>query len=64
MQPLFSSHRPDKGWRRFAAGGLDIKVVPGNHLAMLQEPHVQVLGEQLNGCLNNAQLGMGSPVGS
>ena len=51
MQPWFSSHRPDKGWGRLAAGGLDIRVVPGNQLAMLKEPHVRVLAEQLSGLL-------------
>jgi thioesterase domain-containing protein len=55
MQPLFSSHAPDKGWRRLAAGGLDIKVIPGNHLGMLQEPHVEVLAGQLRACLDQAQ---------
>jgi amino acid adenylation domain-containing protein len=48
MQPLFSSHRPDKAWARLAAGGLDIRVVSGNQLAMLKEPHVRILAEQLN----------------
>ena len=51
MQPLFSSHRPDKGWRWVAAGGLDIKVIPGNHLGMLQEPHVKILAKELRACL-------------
>jgi aspartate racemase len=51
MQPLFSSHAPDGGWEWLAAGGLEIRVVPGNHLGMLQEPHVQVLAEQLRDCL-------------
>jgi amino acid adenylation domain-containing protein len=51
MQPLFSSHAPDSGWEWLAAGGLDIRVVPGNHLGMLQEPHVQVLAQQLRDCL-------------
>ena len=54
MQPLFSPHKPDKGWGRLAAGGMDIKVVPGNHLGMLQEPHVRVLAEQLRTCLDRA----------
>jgi oxalate---CoA ligase len=51
MQPLFSSHKPDKGWGRLAAGGLEIRVVPGNHLGMLQEPHVRILGQELTACL-------------
>jgi thioesterase domain-containing protein len=55
MQPLFSSHTPDKGWGQLAAGGLDIKVVPGNHVGMLQEPHVRVLAEKLRSCLDRAQ---------
>jgi thioesterase domain-containing protein len=54
MQPFFSSHAPDKGWGRLAGGGLEIKVVPGNHLGMLQEPHVEVLAEQLRACLDGA----------
>ena len=54
MQPFFSSHDPDKGWGRLAAGGLDIRVVPGNHLGMLQEPHVRVLAKQLRTCLDRA----------
>jgi aspartate racemase len=31
--------------------------VPGNHLGMLQEPHVQVLAAQLGACLEEAQRG-------
>jgi aspartate racemase len=55
MQPFFSSHAPDKGWERLAAGGLEIKVVPGNHLGMLQKPHVRVLAEELNACLKRVE---------
>ena len=58
MQPLFSAHDPDNGWKRLAAGELDIKVIPGNHLGMLQEPHVRVLAEQLRTCLDDAQSEM------
>ena len=54
MQPFFSSHDPEKGWGKLAAGGLDIRVVPGNHLGMLQEPHVKILAEQLRACLGGA----------
>jgi amino acid adenylation domain-containing protein len=55
MQPFFSSHRPDKGWRKLAAGGLEIKVIPGNHIGMLQEPHVKVLAKELRTRLDEAQ---------
>ncbi len=47
MQSLFSYHKRDKGWGRLAAGGLEVRIVPGNQLAMLQEPHVRVLAEHL-----------------
>jgi thioesterase domain-containing protein len=52
MQPIFSSHKPDKGWSRLAAGGLEIRTVPGNHLAMLQEPHVKAFAKELRACLD------------
>jgi len=54
MQPFFSSHQPDKGWSRLAGGGLDIRVIPGNHLGMLQEPHVESLAKHLRNCLATA----------
>jgi thioesterase domain-containing protein len=54
MQPIFSSHRRDKGWSALAAGGLEIRTVPGNHLAMLQEPHVKAFAEELRDCLDKA----------
>jgi thioesterase domain-containing protein/acyl carrier protein len=38
-----------------AAGGLDVRFVPGNIFTMWREPHVQKLSEQLTACLNEAQ---------
>jgi amino acid adenylation domain-containing protein len=55
MQPLLCSHAPDKGWGRLAAGGVDIRVVPGHLFSMLWEPHVRVLAEQLQACLDAAR---------
>ena len=52
MQPFLSSHDPEKGWGRLAAGGLEIRIVPGNHLAMLQEPHVKALAKEIRACLD------------
>jgi amino acid adenylation domain-containing protein len=54
MQPFFSSHDAHKGWSRVAAGGVNVKNIPGNHLGMLQEPHVQVLARELSACLEKA----------
>jgi amino acid adenylation domain-containing protein len=41
-------------WRKFAAGGCEIHVVPGTHTKMREEPHVQKLVEKLRPCLEKA----------
>ncbi|MEH2165185.1 MAG: amino acid adenylation domain-containing protein [Nostoc sp.] len=45
---------PALGWRKFSST-IDIHVVPGNHMTMMLQPHVQVLGAQLLSCLEQAQ---------
>jgi amino acid adenylation domain-containing protein len=50
---------PLKGWDKVATEGVDLIVVPGDHFSMMQEPHVQVLGEQLR---NRIQQTLGTPV--
>jgi non-ribosomal peptide synthase protein (TIGR01720 family) len=52
---------PTLGWDKFVKKGLKVYKVPGNHLTMLVEPHVQALAEQLRACLDQAQ--MNSPKG-
>jgi surfactin family lipopeptide synthetase A len=49
--PLFRFYPPDMGWGRVAAGGVDVRVVPGSHETMLTQPYVSVLGRQLTACL-------------
>ena len=49
----FEDNRP--AWRKVAAGGLKIHVVPGSHTKMREEPHVQTLVEKLRPCLEKAQ---------
>ena len=46
---------PTLGWSKLAGGGVDVHCVPGNHLTMLQKPHVQALAEQLRACVEKAQ---------
>jgi aspartate racemase len=46
---------PHLGWGELAAEGLEFHEVPGTHLGILQEPHVQVLAEKLKACLDKAQ---------
>jgi thioesterase domain-containing protein/acyl carrier protein len=42
-------------WYKLDAGGIDIRFVPGTINTMWQEPHVQILAEQLKVCLEKAQ---------
>ncbi|MFN6563916.1 MAG: amino acid adenylation domain-containing protein [Nostoc sp. ChiSLP01] len=43
------------GWNKFSAQPLDVHYVPGNHLSILNEPHVRFLAEQLKICIEQAQ---------
>ncbi len=43
---------PTRGWDKLALGGVEINLIPGNHLTMLKKPHVQILTEKLKFCLN------------
>jgi thioesterase domain-containing protein/acyl carrier protein len=38
----------DMGWSTWAKGGLEIRMVPGDHYNMIKEPHVRALAAQLN----------------
>jgi len=42
-------------WGNWAAGGVDIRAVPGGHENVLKEPHLRVWAEQLKSCLQAAQ---------
>jgi len=46
---------PHKGWKKLTNGEFTAYEVPGNHSSMLREPHVQVLAEKLQACLDIAQ---------
>jgi amino acid adenylation domain-containing protein len=43
------------GWGSLATEGLEVRYVPGNHFSMLQEPNVQVLGQQLRQCIEDTR---------
>ena len=49
--PLFHFFPPDMGWTNLAAGGVDVRVVPGSHTTMLAAPYVRVVAEQLKACV-------------
>ena len=41
-------------WSNVARDGFEVHVVPGNHMSMVEPPHVTVLAEKLSICLNRA----------
>jgi thioesterase domain-containing protein len=49
--PLLCSFDDACGWREFAGGGVTVRVVPGAHESVLDEPHVRVVAEALRDCL-------------
>ncbi|HKP35522.1 MAG TPA: amino acid adenylation domain-containing protein [Pyrinomonadaceae bacterium] len=51
---LTASYDVEDGWRQLVAE-LEVHKIPGNHLDIIREPHVQVLAEKLNLCLQAAQ---------
>jgi thioesterase domain-containing protein len=62
LQP--GRERPEamQAWQAFAAGGVDLVEVPGDHITMLTEPHVAVLGQRLTACLTRAERVHDGPV--
>ncbi len=46
------------GWSEYSYEPIDIHFVPGNHITMMAEPHVQVLAERLKVCIEQAQANM------
>jgi amino acid adenylation domain-containing protein len=44
-----------EGWRALAGGGIEVHEIPGSHLDIVKEPHVQELAKKLNCCLGQAQ---------
>jgi amino acid adenylation domain-containing protein len=51
VHPLFHSFAPDLGWSEVGVGGLDVRIVPGNHLSMLHEPNCQQLAQEIQSAL-------------
>jgi amino acid adenylation domain-containing protein len=56
LSGLSASHDPHVGWGEVALGGVEVHEVPGHHINMLEEPHIQVLAEKLKACLDKAQV--------
>jgi amino acid adenylation domain-containing protein len=52
---LMSSYDPQYGWGEFAKGGVTVKVVPGAHESIVEEPNVKHLARELGSILAAAQ---------
>jgi thioesterase domain-containing protein len=46
---------PTWGWDELSVEPVESHIVPGDHITMMTEPHVQVLAEQLRICLDRVQ---------
>lgn len=44
---LFCTFEPDYGWGEFARGGVEVRVLGGEHESILEEPHVRETAEAL-----------------
>ncbi|MDB6017608.1 MAG: amino acid adenylation protein [Pedosphaera sp.] len=54
-QPLWCSFDPKYGWHELAAGGVDVRMIPGAHETIFMEPNVRVTAAQLQACLDEVQ---------
>jgi thioesterase domain-containing protein len=52
-RPTDKWYSPDPafGWSEFITKGIDVKLVPGDHLTILQSPQVQVTARCLQACI-------------
>jgi amino acid adenylation domain-containing protein len=61
--PLFRPCDPEMGWGRLALGGVEVKIISGSHLLMLQRPQVESLGAALKASLNFFERAIRLPAG-
>lgn len=50
---FFSSFDEQCGWGELIKGGVDVKIIPGDHGRVLEEPFVASAAEELRGCLDS-----------
>jgi len=61
------SETPDQraaGWKQWAAGGVDLHLVPGNHYEMIKGPNVEAIARVLNQALSEYPADASSLVGT
>lgn len=52
-QRLLSTRGFDKGWKKLAGKGLDIRIIDGNHNTLLDKPHLDRLAQKLESFLSS-----------
>jgi amino acid adenylation domain-containing protein len=55
LDAIGMKYDPQFGWGDLVTGGLDVHYIPGSHLSLFTEPHVQMLAQTLRNCLTQAQ---------
>lgn len=55
VQASRADHDSTMGWSELTVEGVEVHIVPGNHLTMLRKPNVQALAEQLKECFEKAK---------
>jgi amino acid adenylation domain-containing protein len=53
-QDWYIKKHPTLGWGDLIADHLDLQRIPGNHITLMREPHVQVLAEKLSSSIAQA----------
>ncbi len=53
----YTDTEPTKGWKQWAAGGVEVYTMPGQHHTIMREPYVKALAEQLRTCVQDAAKG-------
>ena len=55
MHRLYCSFESDYGWGEFVRGGVAVKMVPGAHESILEEPHVATVARELRASLDRLE---------
>ena len=58
-QPMGAYPDSELGWTRVAGGGVEVYEVPGYHGALVHEPRIRILAEQLSRCLEKSHAAHG-----
>ncbi|HEU5347320.1 MAG TPA: hypothetical protein VFU63_01785, partial [Ktedonobacterales bacterium] len=46
---------PTLGWQHLAEGGVDMRTIRTNHVALLVKPYVEILAQELLACLDQSR---------